>query len=103
MIENGSFETIMDLRYKVFVDAEIGGSGIFIYSKKNKIAQTKLFSIPNAETFLNPKLQLVPANNFIKDKDYILTNTKGANEIIEKIFKQNNIISLGKITRIYQV
>jgi len=102
LLDNGCFEIIMDLRYKVFEDAEIGGSGVFVFAKGNKIKESKVSSIQSFEDFTNPYVQKVSVNDFLKDPDYNLIQSKGGNKFLQAIKKQKGVVDLGSIVKIYQ-
>lgn len=102
LLASGSFEIIMDLRYKVFEDAEIGGSGIFVFSKGNKAKESEILSIADLEEFAIAKAQIVTKEDFMNDPDYNLIQSNGGNTLLQSIKKQKGIVELGSIIKIYQ-
>jgi len=102
MLEIGSFNIIMDLRYKVFEGAEIGGNAIFLYTKTKEQENTSILTVNSLEEFFKPVINKVIKNDYLTDPDYNLTLNKGASNILQKINNQNNIVELGSIIKIYQ-
>lgn len=102
MLDSGGIETIMDLRYKVFVDAEIGGSAVFVFKKDKKLSVSNLISINNYDSFNTAVNTTIDKKDLITDKDYNFVQSQGANKIFLKIQELNNIVELGSITKIYQ-
>ncbi len=102
LLDKGGFEIIMDLRYKVFEDAEIGGSAIFVFTKNKKIKESEVLSIQSLEDFLNPIVQKVSSKDFLKDPEYNLIQTQGGNKLLQTIKKLKGVVELGSIIKIYQ-
>ncbi|MCU0445193.1 MAG: N-6 DNA methylase [Microscillaceae bacterium] len=107
LLEKGVFNILMDLRYKVFGDAEIGGNAVFIYTKNKDInnsemaSESLIITINTAEEFENPIVFKVNHQNFYQAPNYNLNFEIKSNTILDKI-KKVNTIELGKITKIYQ-
>jgi len=102
MLNKGHFETLLDLRYKVFVDAEIGGSAIYLYNKNLSLIESSVCSIKNIDNFNIMNFEKVLKSEFLNDLDYNLIQNKYANQILKKINNQDGIVELGKIIKIYQ-
>jgi len=102
ILESGGIDTLMDLRYKVFIDAEIGGSAVFVFTKNKKTIKSTIISIPNFDSFQNPNIRSINKKDFLSDADFNFIQSEGANKLLLKIFKQKNIVPLGSITKIYQ-
>jgi len=102
ILDSGSLNIIMDLRYKVFADAEIGGCAIFVFSKTKKQKEIELLSVNSEPLFEMPIVKKISSEVLLKDKDFNFVQSKGANKITEKINTLKNIVTLGSITKIYQ-
>jgi hypothetical protein len=102
ILNSGSLNIIMDLRYKVFADAEIGGCAIFVFSKTKKQKEIELLSVNSESLFETPTVKKISSEELMKDKDFNFVQSKGANKIFEKINALKNIVTLGSITKIYQ-
>ena len=102
MLERGSFHIIMDLRYKVFEDAELGGSGVFVFAKDKKRTNTKNFTILTKEQFLELNFTEISSDEFLKSDDYNLVINAANNKVFKKITKLKNVTELGSIIKIYQ-
>jgi len=102
MLDKGSFNIIMDLRYKVFEDAEIGGNAIFLYAKTKEQKNTSILTVNSLEEFFKPVINKVLKKDYLTDPDHNLTLNKGASNILQKICNQSNIVELGSIIKIYQ-
>ncbi|MBI4648107.1 MAG: N-6 DNA methylase [Bacteroidia bacterium] len=101
LLKSGCLKIVYDLRYKVFRNAEIGGSGIFVFSKGDK---SKIFFQLTANTeseFNSLKIQKVKSCDLLSNVDYLLTSENEVNAILKKI-KRVKTIELGNITKIYQ-
>jgi hypothetical protein len=92
----------MDLRYKVFTDAEIGGSAVFIFAKEKNKKDAMLLTVNTEETFATPQLVEVATKDLLDDKDHNFVQSKGAKKITQKIVEQKNVVELGAIAKIYQ-
>jgi type I restriction-modification system DNA methylase subunit len=102
MLDKGSFYIIMDLRYKVFEDAEIGGNAIFLYTKTKEQKNTCILTVNSFEEFFKPVISKVSKKDYLTDHDFNLILNKGASNILQNIYNQNNIVELGSIIKIYQ-
>lgn len=102
LLEKGSFEIIMDLRYKVFADAEIGGSAVFVYSKGNKIKESEVITVQDIVAFTSPYSQITPTKDFLNDPNFNFISKKGGAKLLETIKAQKGIVELGTIVKIYQ-
>ena len=102
LLDIGGFESLMDLRFKVFPGAEIGGSAIFVFSKGDNIKETQVISVQNEIEMVLSRIQKVSKKDFLQDYDYNLIQSKGGNKLLQIINKQKGIVDLGSITKIYQ-
>ena len=102
MLDIGTFDIIMDLRYKVFDEAEIGGNAVFVYSKTKEQKETNIITLHSVENFSSPLINKVSLKDFLNDPDFNLTVSKDASKIFQTIYKQENIVELGSIIKIYQ-
>jgi hypothetical protein len=102
ILESGTLNIIMDLRYKVFTDAEIGGSAVFIFAKEKNKKDAMLLTVNTEETFATPQLVEVATKDLLDDKDHNFVQSKGAKKITQKIVEQKNVVELGAIAKIYQ-
>ncbi|MCL2416860.1 MAG: N-6 DNA methylase [Bacteroidales bacterium] len=102
MLDSGRFDIIMDLRYKVFGDAEIGGNAVFVHSKTNKRKDANIIAIDSFEDFKNPTINKVPQKDFLSSSDFNLTMNKGVSKILGNICRQKNVVELGSIVKVYQ-
>jgi hypothetical protein len=102
MLDKGCFILIVDLRYKVFEDAEIGGNAVFVYAKAVESTKTNVLTMHSLEDFSKPTINKVSQRDFFADSNLNLTLNKGASKILKTINKQENIVELGSIIKIYQ-
>ena len=102
MLDSGRFDAILDLRYKVFEEAEIGGNAIFVYSKTKEQKETDVITLHSVEDFAKPIINKVSQNDFLNDVDFNLTTSKEASKILQTIYKQKGVVELGSIVKIYQ-
>ena len=102
MLDSGRFDIIMDLRYKVFEEAEIGGNAVFVYSKASEQKETDVITLHSAEDFTNPIINKASQENFLNNSDFNLTTSKEVPKILETIYQQKDIVELGSIVKIYQ-
>jgi hypothetical protein len=102
LLDNGNIDSIMNLCYKVFAQTEIGGSGVFVFSKQSGRKTSKIVTIKNFETFNIPNIQSVSKNIFLTNENHHLIQETNTSVIIRKIFQQDRIERLGTITKIYQ-
>jgi hypothetical protein len=92
----------MNLSYKVFAQTEIGGNGIFVFSKQNNKKTSKIITINDFESFKVPNIKSVAKNVFLENENHNLIQETVASTIIHKILQQDRIERLGIITKIYQ-
>jgi type I restriction-modification system DNA methylase subunit len=102
LLENGNFDSIMNLCYKVFAQTEIGGSGVFVFSKQSNRKVSKIITVKDFVSFNVPNIQSVAKNIFLTNENHNLIQETGTSAIIHKIFQQERIERLGTITKIYQ-
>jgi type I restriction-modification system DNA methylase subunit len=102
MLDSGGIETIMDLRYKVFVDAEIGGSAVFVFKNDKQLTSSKFYSIRDFDSFNSTPSSTIAKENLLADQDFNFVQSQGAVKVSQKIQKLSNIVELGSITKIYQ-
>ncbi|MFO0356744.1 MAG: Eco57I restriction-modification methylase domain-containing protein [Sphingobacteriaceae bacterium] len=102
MLDTGGIETIMDLRYKVFIDAEIGGSAIFVFKKDKQHTISNFVSISDFGSFQTATNTTITKKDLLADQDYNFVQSQGVNKIFQKIQKLDNIVELGSLTKIYQ-
>lgn len=102
LLDSGSLDVVMDLRYKVFGDAEIGGNAVFVYKKEKGLKETQILIAQTINDFLNPNKKVINQKEFLKDVDFNFTIDKGASNIFQSIKKLKGIEELGKIAKIYQ-
>ena len=101
LLEQGRFEIIFDLRYKVFRDAETGGNAVFVFAKDLTINQTTVLTATSEEQFSHPVSRIVSSDSALKDTDFNLLADTQFIKISERI-AQLPCIALGDIAIIYQ-
>ena len=100
-LNNGNFDVLFDLRYKVFEQAEIGGNAIFIFVKNDKNNNTQLLTADNLETFFNPSKQEIEKSKFLNHATNNLNLENKNIQLSEKISKVG-ILELHNFVKIYQ-
>jgi type I restriction-modification system DNA methylase subunit len=102
ILESGSIKEMLDLRYKVFEEAEIGGSAVFIFSKEKSKKNIRHITVASQDEFTSSPISDVDPNDLLSDTDFNFIQNKGANKIFRKISTLKNIVELGSITKMYQ-
>ncbi|MDR0705460.1 MAG: N-6 DNA methylase [Planctomycetaceae bacterium] len=102
LLSNGNFDSVVNLRYKVFLQTELGGSGIFVFSKNRNKQISKIITVQDFKSFETPEIQKVTKNDFLTNENHNLIPEADTSAIISKIFHQNGIEKLGDVTKIYQ-
>ena len=102
MLDSGQFDVIMDLRYKVFEDAEIGGNAVFVYSKTSEQKETDVITLHSVGDFTNPVINKVSQKDLLNNPDFNLITSKGISKVLDTIYQQKEIVELGSIVKIYQ-
>jgi hypothetical protein len=102
MLDNGSFESILNLSYKVFAQTELGGSGVFVFSKQADKRISKIMTVRNIESFDSPDVRSVAKKYFLTNENHLLIQETSTAAILDKISQQKGIEPLGNITKIYQ-
>lgn len=102
LIDKGQINTLLDLRYKVFDGAEIGGCAIFIFQNDKSNSNIKLKIIENISNFQNSEYLSLLIDEILSDRDYNYIQTEIKNKIITKIYNLKNIKELNLVSKIYQ-
>ena len=102
MLDSGRFDVIMDLRYKVFDDAEIGGNAVFVHCKTSEQKETDVITLHSVENFTNPTINKLSQKDFLINPNYNLITSKVASKVLDTIYQQKNIVELGSVVKIYQ-
>lgn len=102
LLDKGRINSLIDLRYKVFEGAEIGGCAIFVYENEKTKPLIDYKKINTFDDFTSSNTIELLTKNILIDNDYNFIQTEENNKIIAKINTLKNIEELGKITKIYQ-
>ncbi len=101
LLENGRFVQIIDLRYKVFDQVEIGGSGIFVFTPDRSIKQSIISTANSIEEFEKSRKFIVGSNAFLKNHNFSLLIDPDTTKVIDRI-NHFSCVELGSICTIYQ-
>ncbi|HNT26617.1 MAG TPA: TaqI-like C-terminal specificity domain-containing protein [bacterium] len=101
MMESGSFSSVFDLRYKVFDDAETGGSGIFVFDKTLAAPYLEILTADVQNQFTAPLHNQVSAIALRSDPNFNLLASSGVT-VVEDRIRSLPCITLGDACVIYQ-
>jgi len=101
MIEEGSLSRIVDLRYKVFPKAELGGSGIFVFTPNKRIRKAVVETANSYQVFNTPETTIANREIFLKAPQFNLLMNPKVIALLDRI-KQKPCVPLGSICTVYQ-
>ena len=103
LLEQGSFVSIFDLRFKVFERAEIGGNGIFVFTRDKVIKKTIISSANLRQEFDQPREFVASSDIFLEDKDSNFTLlVSPETTALTRSINQVSTVQLGNACTIYQ-
>jgi hypothetical protein len=102
LVQTYRFRFFLDLRYKVFEQAETGGNAIFVVENKDSDNQNiPIYTVNNLEDFKNPAIDFITKDRIMQDVYCNLTKENSYYQITNKI-NQINTEMLKNLAKIYQ-
>ncbi|MEI7729850.1 MAG: TaqI-like C-terminal specificity domain-containing protein [Verrucomicrobiota bacterium] len=101
MLGTGSFSAVFDLRFKVFDEAEMGGNGIFVFSKLVEAPVMEIRVAESKEHFILPVSRHLPTTSLRSDPDLNLLASMGGGTVMARV-RSLPFITIDKACIIYQ-